>query len=182
MKSANLTAGLCVRIAFSAIWLAAAPVLHSAPSGAELTYVDLVRRLTDLESLATLPQPGEKTAQFSSYDRNSTDPNVLTEKNWFANGDRGQYLRKEKGEKSAEFVLMDADGPGAIVRFWSANANEGGIVRIPTRVSRRRNSSAIPGSATMSQGDITRSPRSSGKNKLQSARPCGRKTNLSAHR
>ena len=37
----------------------------------KLTYVDLVNRLTDLERLAALPAPGEKCAQWSSYDRAS---------------------------------------------------------------------------------------------------------------
>src|SRR5437667_5354554 len=37
----------------------------------KLTYVDLVRRLTDLEHLAAIPAPGERCAQWSSYDRAS---------------------------------------------------------------------------------------------------------------
>ena len=49
---------------------AAMSVLHAEPVST-LTYVDLVHRLTDLEFLATLPAAGEKTAQFSSYDRAS---------------------------------------------------------------------------------------------------------------
>src|SRR5437762_13764683 len=36
-----------------------------------LTYIDLVHRLTDLQYLATLPSPGERCAQWSSYDRAS---------------------------------------------------------------------------------------------------------------
>ena len=36
-----------------------------------LTYVDLVKRLTDLEYLATVPAPGDQCAQWSSYDRKS---------------------------------------------------------------------------------------------------------------
>ena len=90
----------------------------------------LLKEMTSLDWLATAPGPAYITKQFSSYSRKSTDPNVLTEENWFANADRGHYLRKEAGAAGEEFVLMDADGPGAIVRFWSANANEGGVVRI----------------------------------------------------
>ena len=37
----------------------------------KLSYVDLVKRLTDLERLATLPQPGEKCLQWASWDRNA---------------------------------------------------------------------------------------------------------------
>ena len=38
----------------------------------ELTYVDLVKRLTDLEQLAVTPAPGEQCVQWSSYDRKSS--------------------------------------------------------------------------------------------------------------
>ena len=114
------------------MWTAAVAAVLSAPfAGAQsITMDSLLKEMTSLDWLAVAPGPAYTTRQFSSYDRNSTDPNVLTEKNWFANGDRGQYLRKEKGGAGEEFVLMDADGPGVIVRFWSANANEGGIVRV----------------------------------------------------
>ncbi len=114
------------------LWVAAIATVLCAPlAGAQSVTMDsLLKEMTSLDWLAVAPGPAYITKQFSSYDRNSTDPKVLTEKNWFANGDRGQYLRKEKGASGEEFVLMDADGPGAIVRFWSANANEGGIVRI----------------------------------------------------
>ena len=114
------------------LWVAAIVLTLCAPlAGAQsVTMQSLLREMTSLDWLAVAPGPAYITKQFSSYDRNSTDPNVLTEKNWFANGDRGQYLRKEKGAAGEEFVLMDADGPGAIVRFWSANANDGGIARI----------------------------------------------------
>ncbi|MBR4372091.1 MAG: hypothetical protein IKS92_13660, partial [Victivallales bacterium] len=36
-----------------------------------LSYGDLVKRLTDMEYLATFPAKGETMAQFSSYDRRS---------------------------------------------------------------------------------------------------------------
>ena len=36
-----------------------------------ITYIDLVKRLTDLERLAVLPSPGDTCGQWSSYDRKS---------------------------------------------------------------------------------------------------------------
>lgn len=57
---------------------------------------------------------GYTVRQFSSYDRASKKPGGDT---WFANNDCGNYLRKD----GDEFVLAEADGPGAIVRIWSAN-------------------------------------------------------------
>lgn len=104
-------------------------VILAAPLMAEKVTLDsLLDELTDLGRLAVVPRPAYTCKQFSSYDRKSTDPKVLSDDNWFANGDRGQYLRKEQRDGKDEFVLMDVDGPGAIVQFWSANANDGGTV------------------------------------------------------
>ncbi len=90
----------------------------------------LLDETTNLERLATAESMDYITRQFSSYDRKSTDPAVLTEENWFANADRGHCLRKEWVGWRSEYVLMEADGPGVIVRFWSANPNDGGTVKI----------------------------------------------------
>lgn len=97
---------------------------------ATITLDTLLDEMTDLDRLAVTGAPEYVTRQFSSYDRKSTDPAVPTQENWFANRDRGQHLRTEEVDGRTEYVLMDADGPGAIVRFWSANPDEGGIVKI----------------------------------------------------
>jgi hypothetical protein len=44
---------------------------RAATAQESLTYVDLVKRMIDLEHLAVLPQPGETCKQWSSYDRAS---------------------------------------------------------------------------------------------------------------
>ena len=95
-----------------------------------VTFPTLLQELTSLERLAMTPQPAYLTRQASSYDRRSTDPAVPTGENWFANADRNQILRVEDTPMGTEHVLLDVDGPGAVVRIWSANPNEGGIVRI----------------------------------------------------
>ncbi len=99
-------------------------------SAQEVTFESLLREMTSMERLAEQPNPAYVTRQFASYDRKSTDPAVPTEENWFANHDRNQVLRAEETVNGTEHVLMDAAGPGALVRFWSANANDGGIVRV----------------------------------------------------
>lgn len=89
-------------------------------SDPDIDTASLLREMTDLDRL-TRPA-SYRTVQFSSYDRASRtadDP-----EGWFANGDRGHYLREEAGR----FVLAEAEGPGAIVRIWSANP--GGTLRI----------------------------------------------------
>jgi hypothetical protein len=115
----------CVRILILSLLLWTA-----APGFADVTLENLLREMTDLRALTSLPDPAYTTKQFSSWDRNSTDASVLTDENWFANGDRGKYLREEKRGQEMEYVLMEADGPGAIVRFWSANPVDAGNVRI----------------------------------------------------
>ncbi len=79
----------------------------------------LLAELTDLERLALLPQPSFTCRQFSSYDRASTSS--ADAEHWFANADAGQYLRIEEHNGRKEHVLAEMDGPGAIVRIWSAN-------------------------------------------------------------
>ena len=90
----------------------------------ELTYVDLVKRLTDLEHLATVPAPGEQCAQWSSYDRRSRyDAATGKYIDWDANGDGNGIIRKE-GDK---LVLAQMAGPGCIWRIWSATPKDGHV-------------------------------------------------------
>ncbi len=89
-----------------------------------LTYIDLVKRITDLEYLATLPAPGETCAQWSSYDRASQyDPATGKYIKWDANGDGTGYIRKE----GDSFVLAEMEGPGCIWRIWSARPQNGHV-------------------------------------------------------
>jgi hypothetical protein len=90
----------------------------------EFTYVDLVKRLTDLEQLATTPVPGEQCAQWSSYDRRSRyDTTTGKYVGWDANGDGSGIIRKEDNK----LVLAEMEGPGCIIRTWSATPKEGHV-------------------------------------------------------
>lgn len=92
----------------------------------KLSYSDVVMKLTDLKSLAQLPEPGEESAMWSSYDRKSKiDSTTGKFIEWDANNDglRPQFIRKE-GENE---VLAEMEGPGAIVRIWSASPKEGRV-------------------------------------------------------
>ncbi|MER3413422.1 MAG: hypothetical protein C4341_04135 [Armatimonadota bacterium] len=64
-----------------------------------------------------MPKPACVTKQASSYDRANKSP---TEE-WFANRDFGQFVRVERRPGRNEYVLADLQGPGAVVRIWSAN-------------------------------------------------------------
>ena len=93
---------------------------------AGITTSTLLEDMIDLRRLSELPQPAYTERQASSYDRASKTPD--DKETWFANGDAGQYIREETNAGRHEFVMMDANGPGAIVRIWSANPD--GTLRI----------------------------------------------------
>jgi hypothetical protein len=86
----------------------------------------LLAEMNDLGALAEFPNPPYTCRQFSSYDRASTKPDDA--QTWFANSDANQYLRVEQRDDHKEYVMMDTDGPGAVVRIWSANPK--GTLRI----------------------------------------------------
>lgn len=99
-------------------------VPQPAAGQTEMTYRDLINRMLDLEALAVLPQPGERCAQWSSYDRASRyDEAAGRYVNWGANDDGPQFIRREDGG----MVLAEMEGPGCIWRIWSARAEKGRV-------------------------------------------------------
>src|SRR5436190_1225988 len=85
-----------------------------------ITTNSLLHEMTDLAALADRPAIPYKTVQFSSYDRKSV---ASGQDGWFANEDFGEYLREEHLDGRTEHVMADINGPGAVVRLWSANPN-----------------------------------------------------------
>jgi len=98
----------------------------SDTSDVVITAESLLDEMADLQRLAEFPVPAYTTRQFSSYNRQAQSPD--NPKGWFSNKDIGRYLREEENQGRKEFVMMDAAGPGAVVRIWSANPK--GILRI----------------------------------------------------
>lgn len=83
-----------------------------------ITQAELLKRVIDLERLTTPPAVGERTGMFSSYDRRSRIDENGKYVDWDANGDRGQFLRRDDDGWD---VMAEMQGPGAITRIWSAN-------------------------------------------------------------
>jgi len=110
-------------------------LMAGAVDAASITTESLLEEMVDLERLTRLPDPAYTCKQFSSWDRRSKTPD--DPKGWFANDDTGHFLRVEQRDGRKEHVMMDAAGPGAIVRIWSANPDAAGIVRIYLDGSRR---------------------------------------------
>ena len=82
-----------------------------------ITFGTLLEELTDRSAVTQWPAPGFRLLQASSYDRRSVEKD---KEGWFANDDWSNYIRKEINQGREEYVVMDADGPGAITRFWAA--------------------------------------------------------------
>ncbi|MBQ1456386.1 MAG: hypothetical protein IIZ25_11145, partial [Thermoguttaceae bacterium] len=90
-----------------------------AEAQAAVSLPSLLTEMLDRSAITRVPSPWYTCRQASSYDRASVSP----EEGWYANNDCSQFLRQEErvlsdGQIRKEWVLMDAAGPGAIVRFW----------------------------------------------------------------
>jgi hypothetical protein len=71
--------------------------------------------MADRERLTYFPDPVFTLHQSSSYNRESVSPDSS---GWFANGDASRFIRVETNGGRREFVLLDTEGPGAVVRWW----------------------------------------------------------------
>ncbi|MDR1789038.1 MAG: DUF2961 domain-containing protein [Opitutaceae bacterium] len=92
----------------------AAPALRQT-AAAEVSVASLLAEMTDRDAIARFPDPAFTCAQASSYDRATVAPD---RPGWFANDDRSMFIRVERNNGRREFVMFDAPGPGAVVRFW----------------------------------------------------------------
>ena len=97
----------------------------SAVAGA-INTGSLIDEMVDLQHLAEFPAPYYKTVQYSSYDRSSTVPEG---EGWFGNADGfgnehipnfQEVLREATEDQPGEYLMCDVEGPGAIVRLWTA--------------------------------------------------------------
>ena len=90
-----------------------------APEAYDVTLESLLDEMCDADAatrLAALPWTGRL---WSSYDRASVSP--ADSSTWFANNDRSQFVRTMQVGDRTECVMVDAKGPGALTRLWTAN-------------------------------------------------------------
>jgi hypothetical protein len=117
---------VCTTLCLQALVALPSNTARAETRGAEQTvsYAELVHRLTDLESLALLPPNGEQCAQWSSFHRDSRyDAATGKYVAWDQNGDQTGAIRSE----GDQLVLAEMDGPGCIVRIWSASPQDGHV-------------------------------------------------------
>jgi hypothetical protein len=99
----------------------------AATAAPPITLDSLLQEMVDAESIARWPQPEFTCKQASSYDRETVAPD---KPGWFANNDQNQFIRIETNQDRTEKVMLDADGPGCVVRFWlTTDRNKKGTLR-----------------------------------------------------
>lgn len=91
-----------------------------------ITIGSLLKEMQDFDAVTRFPAPFYTMNQASSYDRRSISPD---QPGWFANEDNNQFIRTETHQGRQEQVMLDADGPGAIVRFWLTTVVKPGTMR-----------------------------------------------------
>ena len=98
--------------------------LSSVHAATKISLESLLDEMVNRETLASFPDPTYTCRQSSSYDRDAVSPD--NNKTWFANWDRSQFVRTEEKNGKKEYVLHDAEGPGALVRIWMTWHGPGG--------------------------------------------------------
>ena len=113
--STNRKSGLCC--------LAVIVLGFSTAQGEDPVSIEsLLREMTDRDSLARFPETDFRLKQHSSYSRESKTPD--DPEGWFMNHDFNKspqdknFIRIEESQGQREWVLMDHEGPGTLVRTW----------------------------------------------------------------
>lgn len=110
----------------SAAIILATIVSATVPAAETVTVGSLVGEMIDMHRLAEFPDPAYETVQFSSYDHRSVLPGGP---DWFANSDGfgrepvpnfEAVLVKPDAKGIGEYLVCDVQGPGAVVRVWTA--------------------------------------------------------------
>ena len=96
-----------------------------------ITIEGLLKEMIDYGAAARWPQPAYVCLHSSSYDRRSKTP--ADPAGWFANTDNmdqptDAWTPQAHGDRY-EWPLLDVDGPGCVVRFWTGGADPKGTIR-----------------------------------------------------
>ena len=105
-----------VALSVAVATIAAAAGGDRGPGQQSVSVASLLREMVDPDAATYRTDRPWTTRLWSSCDRSSVAPD---RPGWFANDDRNKFVRNETNAAGkVEHVLLDAKGPGAIVRFW----------------------------------------------------------------
>ncbi|MCQ2389745.1 MAG: hypothetical protein MJ138_08530, partial [Kiritimatiellae bacterium] len=108
----RLAGFLMVRRCFCAALFCAGAVRAETP----ITLSSLLDEMLDRDAVTRFPEPCHKMRLWSSHSRLSVAPD---KPGWFANWDWSNFVRDEtNAQGQVEHVMVDAEGPGALVRAW----------------------------------------------------------------
>ncbi len=114
-SNAILSMKQCSYFVLVSVLLFAGP--SSAVASDPVSIQSLLQEMIDRDSVARFPQRDFRLRQQSSYDRLSKTPDDPP--GWFANKDNTKnFVRVEENGGRKEWVLMEHEGPGTIVRTW----------------------------------------------------------------
>jgi hypothetical protein len=94
-----------------------------------INFGTLIDEMTSLDRLTYLPEQSYQTIQYSSYDRRSQIPGM---RGWFYNSDGfggepipgfEKVIIPPDTSGIGTYLICDIDGPGAILRLWTAGLN-----------------------------------------------------------
>jgi hypothetical protein len=94
----------------------------------KVSFQSLLEEMIDRDAASRFPSPAYTCKQQSSYDpatKTASDP-----AGWFANNDWSYFRRFEKHDGREESVMLDAAGPGCVVRIWATAFNPRGTIRV----------------------------------------------------
>jgi len=102
-------------------------VFSQALAAQQITVGTLLEEMVDRTRIAEFPSPEFRSMQCSSYNRETV---AVGGPGWFANADSSFFYGYEDVDGRREWVMMDVDGPGAVVRWWLTQQRFAGTVRI----------------------------------------------------
>lgn len=87
----------------------------------KITSATLLKEMVNRDVVASAPSSAYTLKQASSYDRHSVSKDAP---GWYANDDWNWFEYVDNSLGRTEYVMMDQEGPGAIVRFWMTFAGK----------------------------------------------------------
>ena len=91
----------------------------------DITTIDMIERMSDLEALAVAAPVGEACGESSAYNKLSKYNEISGKyENWDANDDMGHDAPRTP---DGGYLIADLEGAGSVVRIWSADPKQGHI-------------------------------------------------------
>jgi hypothetical protein len=92
-----------------------------------IDFGELLAQMLDRSHIAEFPEPAFVCKQASSYNRKSQQPGTPE---WFSTDDYSNFIRCDEVGDRREWVMLDVEGPGAIVRWWITQYKYDGTLRV----------------------------------------------------